>query len=225
MDDVPLPIALPTVQGDAFPLALYDAMCRAIDVAHAVDEAKDIRDKALAFEVYARQAKNIDAERRAVGIRLRAERKAGALLSEREKAKGAAGNPGGRGAPIVRSDDDTAHTPTLNDLGISKQQSSDWQRLADVPEEQFEEALADRSRKPTTAGLIREHTPPEPERVPVAAAALWLWGRLNDFERDGLLTARPADVLLTMTPSMLDDVHRLAPRVAGWLKQIGALDA
>ena len=219
MDDVPLPIELPTVQGDAFPLALYDAMCRAIDVAHAVDEAKDIRDKALAFEVYARQAKNIDAERRAVDIRLRAERKAGSLLAESEKAR-----PPGSNQHQLRSSRPT-DPPTLRDLGVSKQQSSDWQRLADIPKDEFEEALADRSRKPTTAGLIREHTPPEPERVPVAAAALWLWGRLNDFERDGLLTARPADVLLTMTPSMLDEVHRLAPRVAAWLKQIGALDA
>ncbi len=53
--------------------------------------------------------------------RLRAERKAGELLREREKAKGAAGNPGGRGAPIVRSTGTTTHSPpTLRDLGISK---------------------------------------------------------------------------------------------------------
>jgi len=219
MDDVPLPLGLPTVQGDAFPIALYDAMCRAIDVAHAVDEAKDIRDKALAFEVYARQAKNIDAERRAVDIRLRAERKCGELDKEREK------NRGGRPSETRSPEEQVAQPPTLEELGVSRKQAHNWRKLSDIPEDEFAEALADRSRKPTTAGLIREHTPPEPERVPVAAAALWLWGRLNDFERDGLLTARPADVLLTMTPSMLDDVHRLAPRVAGWLKQIGALDA
>jgi hypothetical protein len=60
-------------------------------------------------------------ERLACDIRIRTERKAGQLLHDMEKAKGAAGNPGGRGAPIVRSDDATTQT-TLADLGISKMQ-------------------------------------------------------------------------------------------------------
>jgi hypothetical protein len=45
-------------------LVKYDAMCRAIEAAHEVDEVKDIRNKAIA-EHYARQALNIDAERTA----------------------------------------------------------------------------------------------------------------------------------------------------------------
>lgn len=43
-------------------LVRYDAMCRAIDAAHKVDEVKDIRDKAIALEHYARQAQNTDAQ-------------------------------------------------------------------------------------------------------------------------------------------------------------------
>jgi hypothetical protein len=57
-------------------------MCRAIGAAYEVDEVKDIRDKAIALETYARQAKNVEAERQACEIRLRAERKVGQLLKQ-----------------------------------------------------------------------------------------------------------------------------------------------
>jgi hypothetical protein len=57
-------------------------MCRAIAEAHAVDEVKDIRDKAMALEHYARQARNTEAERQAIQIRLRAEQRCGELLGE-----------------------------------------------------------------------------------------------------------------------------------------------
>jgi hypothetical protein len=75
-------------QGEAAGLIRYDAMCRAIAVAYAVDEVKDIRDKALALERYAAQARNTEAERQACEIRLRAERRAGQLLKEQPKATG-----------------------------------------------------------------------------------------------------------------------------------------
>jgi hypothetical protein len=133
-------------------LVRYDAMCRAIDEALKVDEAKDVRDYAMAAALYFRQAKNHDAERKAMTIRVRAERKAGELLHAMEKATGARGNPGGQGAPIVRSPDTTAQK-TLADLGVSKQQSSDWQRLADVPKAEFETSLAS-LEMPSAQGII-----------------------------------------------------------------------
>jgi hypothetical protein len=80
------------------------------------------------------------AERRACEIWLRAERKAGQLLQGMEKLKG---------RPAKASSD-----TRLSDLGISHDQSSKWQRLADVPDEQFEAAVAGQD-KPSTNGIIR----------------------------------------------------------------------
>jgi len=111
--------------------------------------------KALALEVYARQARNTDAETKACEIRLRAERRVGQLLKEREMAKGSAQPGVGRkGANGMRSQPVTA----LSDLGISKNQSSRWQKLASIPDRDFE-ASFETTTKPSTAGIIATHTP------------------------------------------------------------------
>jgi hypothetical protein len=72
-------------------LVRYDTMCRAIEAAHEVDEVKDIRDKAVALEHYARQAQNTDAERQAWrrGQRLQMDHKfAVAMAKSREPIRG-----------------------------------------------------------------------------------------------------------------------------------------
>jgi hypothetical protein len=189
-------------------------MCRAIDAAHKVDEVKDIRDKASALEHYARQAQNTDAERRAAEIRLRAERKAGQLLAKMPKHNG--GRPSKTAAPEV------AVLGTLKDLGISDKQSAQWQKLGALPQRQFDLAIGESVKPPTTKGILRAAEPLS-RKPTVGADALWLWGRLLDFERDGLLDKAPNDVMATMTEPMKDDVHRLAPKVAMWLKRIGVM--
>jgi hypothetical protein len=68
-------------------LVRYDAMCRAIDAAYAVDEVKQIHDRAM-LEAAARVAKNTDAETRAYQIRWRAADKVGELSKKIEKAQG-----------------------------------------------------------------------------------------------------------------------------------------
>lgn len=205
-------------------LVRYDEMCRAIDAAYRVDEVKEIRDKALAFEHYSRQAKNPEPERQACDIRLRAERKVGQLLASEEKAKGARGNPGGQGAAIVRSTDEAAQSPkTLAEMGITKDQSSKWQQLAKVPEEQFEAALAGPS-KPSTNGILAavaatsEASPPAV--APMDPQALWLWGVVRQFERDGLLDRDVNDLVELWTDAMWDSAITLLPRLNAWLAQL-----
>lgn len=201
LDRRPAPSLPATVEASAS-LARYDAMCRAIDAAYAVDEVKDIRDMALAFEAYAKQAKNTEAERRACEIRLRAERKAGQLLQSMEIKPG--------------RPEKLSTATTISDLGISRDQSSKWQQLAAVPERDFEAALA-APEKPSTSGIIRK-----PKQEPMDPKALWLWGRLRDFENMGILSEDPHDVLAEMTDAMRADVQRLLPSVSRWL--MGATD-
>lgn len=193
-------------------LVRYDAMCSAIAAAYTVDEVKEIHDKALAIEAYARQAKNTEAERQACEIRLRAERRAGQMLGEMNKAKG-----GGDQRSDHRSHDARGGPQPLADIGISHTQSSRWQKLAAIPEDQFEATFA-RSEKPSTTGLIAEHA--KPKQRSVDPRALWLWGRLLDFERQGLLASDPAEICETMLDHMKETVRELAPSVVAWLRKL-----
>src|ERR1039458_9380580 len=114
-------------------LVRYDAMCTAIAECYSADEAKAIRSKARAIEVYAAQARNTELERKACEIRLRAERRAGQLLREMKQTGDR--DAGGRGKIASRG------ATQLKDLGITRDQSSQWQALAAVPAEAFEEAV------------------------------------------------------------------------------------
>jgi N6-adenosine-specific RNA methylase IME4 len=120
-------------------------MCRAIAEAHRVDEVKEIRDRAIALEQYARQAKNKEAVRQCGEIRLRAEIHAGELLAKMPKAKG--GRPS-------KTPSTVEGVLTLQDLGISEKQSADWQDLASLPKEQIQAALA-KPTIPTTNSLLK----------------------------------------------------------------------
>jgi hypothetical protein len=85
--------------------------------------------------------------------------------------------------------------------------------MAAVPDDEFEAALADPDEIPTTAGIIGRQKKEEP----VEEDALWLWGRLLDFERRGLLTRGLDDLYRTMVPHMRETVLELAPKVSNWL--------
>ena len=143
-------------------LAKYDAARYALSEAVEVDEVKDIRDKAAAMAAYARQAQDKELLQWATEIKVRAERRAGEMMRDMEKNTGAKGI-----GPIAVTRLDRNQAPTLADMGISKNESSRWQKLAAVSNEKFEEAVAaakEVAGEVTTAYLLKV------EKMGVAAA-------------------------------------------------------
>jgi N6-adenosine-specific RNA methylase IME4 len=143
-----------TTTPDATSLVRYDAARRALAEAHRVDEVKAIRDKAVAMQVYARQAKDSTLITQATDIRMRAERRAGELLIEMaERKERREHSQRSRGATSKKL------PPKLSDLGISKTQSSRWQKLAALETANFE-ADVERSTKTaydrTVRSLVRD---------------------------------------------------------------------
>ena len=143
-------------------LIRYNAARKAIKLACRVDEVKAIRDKAEAVRVYARQAGDFEMQNQAAEIRLFAERRAGELLADMTKNPGTRGEgrPRKNGTKNRRSISTTAYFPLkLDDIGISKDQSSKWQRMAKlIDDATFETALIrakERDGELTTAALLR----------------------------------------------------------------------
>ncbi len=143
-------------------LTKYEAARNALQVARTVDEVKDIRDKAEAMAAYARQAHDTELIKWATEIKVRAERRAGQMLAEMPKASGAKGV-----GPIAVTSCDRNQPPTLADIGVTKNESSRWQKLAAVSDEQFESAVAaakDVAGEVTTAAMMRAAKASEPEK-------------------------------------------------------------
>lgn len=126
--------------GGAASLVRYDAACRAIAEAVAVDELKDIRDGAKAMAAAARIANNKQAEADMMAIRFRAERRLGELMAaQRETAGFAAGgqpyqSTGLQNNPVERP-------ATLAEAGIDKNLADRARKYAAIPEKEFEQRI------------------------------------------------------------------------------------
>ncbi len=145
-------------------LIRYDAARKALAEARSIDEVKDMRDKHEALAAYARQARDTELIENATELKVRAERRAGEMLRDQREMggmnKGVPGQLTGErtdtGGRIVRPP--VSGVPTLSDMGISKDQSSRWQKLAGMEEDDFETAVSTAKEvagEVTTAHMLR----------------------------------------------------------------------
>lgn len=137
----------PGRQDESRELMLLGQAERALAEATSLEEIKVIRDKAEAARKYVESARlGLSMQNHAAEVKLRAERAAGELLA---KMKLAGGDRRSNGA---------ARQLRLEDLGLTKHQSSHWQRIAKVPIETFErfvQETLDGGEELTTAGVLR----------------------------------------------------------------------
>ncbi len=122
-------------------LTHFDNARRALAEAHTIDEVKQVRDQAEALRLYFRQAENgLEMQNQCAAIKLRAERRAGEMLAERDTDL----------HPVSREH--------VLPEGISHIQSHRWQRVASIPAERFEAHIAEamEAGELTTAGLLRQ---------------------------------------------------------------------
>ena len=94
-----------------------------------LDDVLRIRDQAEALRIYIKAASDsLEAANSAAEIKLRAERRAGELLAGMEKCK-----PWGE-----KNVGDIMSPTSLESIGVSKKQSSRWQKEAKVDEDVFD---------------------------------------------------------------------------------------
>ena len=94
----------------------------------------------------------LEMQNEAAEVKLRAERRAGGMLSEMEKSVG--GRPRKTDAIVSL----VSEAPTLAELEVTPKQSSRWQQEAEVPPEVFEQYVAEtkaNDEELTSAGLLR----------------------------------------------------------------------
>lgn len=181
----------------------YDA----VKSAGRLARAKQAHDTVLA-EVYRAQADILMTEARAK-MRLAEEYDA---AQDRGEVRGA--------------NERTASSPEavgVTEIGLSHKQIHEARQIRDAESadpgvtQRVLNDIVSRGEEPTKAKLNREiQSKPAPAKV-MDPKALWLWGRLKDFERGGIITADKAYLLSEMTEPMRDDVRRLAPLVSSFL--------
>jgi hypothetical protein len=137
-------------------LQKLDNATRMLAEIKSVDDAMHLIDLAEAARVYAKQVKlGLEAQNHATEIKIRAQRRAGEILLEMEKATRNQYTTG----KVARFESQTEQIPTYADIGIAKYDAHTWQTIAKVPEDEFSnfiERVKTEEKELSTAATYRE---------------------------------------------------------------------
>lgn len=136
----------------------YENAKKALAELRRVDEVKQILNKAIAMQIYAQQAKDQTLINHATDVRMRSEIRAGELLREM-KVRGERAKPGDAGGGTDSSGVRPSVNPTLSDLGVTKTQSSRWQKLASLAPDEQEAKIEKAKAKAAEACEPKERGP------------------------------------------------------------------
>lgn len=155
-------------------LVMVDAAYLALTQAVEFQQTRKISNLAVAAAAYAREAKDTRLLEAATELRTRAERKAGEMLTASAK-DGTRAKIGGDRDSIVGDNDYRNKAPTLAQIGVTKDQSSKFQKLAQISDAVFEQVVAEakaRDHEVSTAKVLRaaEQQQPKTKTKPAATA-------------------------------------------------------
>ena len=211
------PVTLPTqVNNNSAALAHYDAACKALAEARAVDEVQGIRAEAEAVRAYAKQAKNRQMELDAAEIRIRAERRLGELMAAQGETVGRATGAKGIGTSAGYDATRTLEAPpTLDEAGIDKNLAHRARTYAAVPEAKFEKLLKDKRRRDSVRVVL------DPDFQAEAEAS----ARDLEMERDERIALGDTAGLVAENESLRKQVAALDRRIAALVEENGSLKA
>jgi DNA methylase len=126
--------AIRTIKNEADYFRALDEAQALVSQIQTVEQASDLAARAAAAQAWATRAKlgqrNVNL---AIGTKLWAERRGGELIAKMPKRKG--------GQVAVGKPD--SNLKSLDDIGVSRDQSSEWQKLAVIPAPAFAQAVED----------------------------------------------------------------------------------
>jgi len=219
--------------------ALIDKATQALDSARSSAEVLEARDMARTAYDAAKSAGRMAkaksahdsivtevhrAQAHSLAIRARAEMR---LAEEYDAAQERGEVVGSHDGARKRVDSDNAIV-TAADLGLRRDEIHEARSFRDAERDEpgliqrAIDGMIERGEEPTRAALRRE-VASKPKQKVMDPNALWVWGRLKDFERIGILSASPKHLLTEMTEPMRGDVRRLLPLVREFIEEMECL--